>query len=122
MGAPSYFSAMWRWVKGWLDPVTVSKIVILSPEKVLPTLEEYIDIANIPKRFGGGLEFELGSKPLLDSVINGLLTWLPAGNKTLPMGPLKWIDGADGSRIAVAVGKDGGNVRCDRIAILKSRK
>ena len=122
MGAASYFSTIWSWIKKWIDPVTVSKLVILSPEEVLRTMKEYIDITNIPTRFGGELEHEHGAEPLLDPAIHEILTWLPAANASLPMGPIKWVDGGDQSRTAVAVGKEGGEARCDRIAILNARK
>ncbi|KAL8781085.1 MAG: hypothetical protein Q9213_006167 [Squamulea squamosa] len=114
VGAPSYFSIMWKWIKAWIDPVTVSKLVILSPEEVLPTMKEYIDIANIPRRFGGELDHEHGMEVLLDPAISEVLTWTPAANSSLPSGPIKWIEGSEKSRIAVAVGKEGGKARSQK--------
>lgn len=122
MGAPSYVSTLLSWVKHWVDPVTLSKLVILSPAEALPTMKEYIDVTNIPKRFGGELEHEHGAEPLLDSAINEVLTWLPAANASLPMGPVKWIDDGEEYRVAVAVGREGGAARRDRIAILNPQK
>ncbi|CRK45614.1 hypothetical protein BN1723_019779, partial [Verticillium longisporum] len=42
IGAPSFFTTVWGWVKRWFDPITVSKIFILSEAEVKPTLEAYI--------------------------------------------------------------------------------
>ena len=111
---------MWRLIKVWLDPVTASKIVFLSPDEALPTMEKYIDIENIPKSFGGRLELEWRVEPNLDPVIKESLTWLPAGDGSVPKGPMKWVDGGNGSKVAVAVGKEGGKVRYDQIASLNA--
>ncbi len=81
-------------------------------------MKELIDVANIPKRFGGELDHEHGSDIVLDPAISEILTWMPAADATLPLGPMKWIKGRDGSRIAVAVGNKGGQARHDKIAIL----
>lgn len=84
-------------------------------------MKEYMDIANIPKRFGGELDHEHGSEILLDPAINEALTWLPAANASLPSGPIKWVEGKEGSRVAITAGKEGGTARRDRIAILNRR-
>ena len=34
VGAPGFFPTVWGWVKLCFDPITVSKIFILSPQKV----------------------------------------------------------------------------------------
>lgn len=122
MGAPSYFSTIWGWVKNWIDPVTVSKLVVLSHDEVLPTMRQYIDIANIPRRFGGELEYEHGAQPLLDPAIKDILTWEPPSHGSLPPGPIKWVDEGNGSRVAVAVGTEGYSARRNRIACLYPRK
>ena len=49
VGAPGFFPTVWGWVKRWFDPITVSKIFILSPQNVYSTLSQYIDHDNIPK-------------------------------------------------------------------------
>lgn len=43
IGAPSFFPTVWGWVKRWFDPITVSKIFILSAANTKSTLLEYID-------------------------------------------------------------------------------
>ena len=80
-------------------------------------------MANIPKRFGGELDYDIGSDIRLDPAISEILTW-PSEKKSLslPLGPIKWVRGEGGSRIAVAVGKEGEKARCDNIAVLNSRE
>lgn len=52
VGAPSFFGTVFGWIKGWLDPVTVSKIRILGPSESQSVLEELIEGCNIPKAYG----------------------------------------------------------------------
>lgn len=107
---------IWNWVKGWIDPVTASKIQYLKPAEVLSTLTSLIDAVNVPKRYGGELNFECGMLPDLDSVMKEIL-----GGKEYPPGPLKWINGpAAGEKIAVAVGSVEGKKRDERLATIRS--
>ena len=108
---------IWNWVKGWIDPVTASKIQYLNPADVLTTLTSHIEIANVPKRYGGELDFECGMLPDLDPIIKEML-----GGKQYPPGPVKWIQGEGGDRIAVAVGSANGRKRYDRLSTVKSRQ
>lgn len=48
--APWIFNAVWKIIKGWLDPVVASKIHFT---KNASDLEKFIDINNIPKDLGG---------------------------------------------------------------------
>ncbi|EPE06514.1 cral trio domain-containing protein [Ophiostoma piceae UAMH 11346] len=89
IGAPMFFSTVWGWVKRWFDPVTVSKIFILSHAEVLPTLLSFIDIKDIPKQYGGELEFNWGEMPNLDPAIRSQATW-ENGHTAFPKGPLYW--------------------------------
>ena len=95
IGAPSFFPTVWGWIKRWFDPITVSKIFILSAADMKPTLEKYIDIENIPVKYGGKLEYEWGMMPMLEPAIADTLTWkadgpLLKGSRTIPTGPIKW--------------------------------
>ncbi|KAF3914559.1 hypothetical protein ABW21_db0201120 [Orbilia brochopaga] len=112
IGAPSFFPTVWGWIKRWFDPVTVSKIFILSPSEVYPTLERYIEKKNIPKRYGGDLDWDFGQGPDLDEDAKAVMAdlahtttggWAP--------GPIRWVGGdAPGAR-AVAVGSVNGKRR-----------
>ena len=54
INAPRAFSAIWRMIKGWLDPRTVSKIHIYSKKSDwLPVLLEHIDVESLPEEIGG---------------------------------------------------------------------
>lgn len=120
IGAPAFFSTVWGWVKRWFDPVTVSKIFILSHAEVLPTLKTFITLENIPKQYGGSLDFTWGDMPTLDPKIQDLATW-ENGFTAFPTGPVYWKKIDDGKRMeCVAVGsvdKKDRNVRVCTIPV-----
>jgi hypothetical protein len=118
IGAPYFFSTVWGWIKRWFDPITVSKIFILSAAEVKPTLESCIVPRNIPKQYGGELDFEFFDRPNLDPKIREVLTW-ENGHTEFPEGPAYWepIDG--GKRLAcVAVGSKDGKERRERVCTI----
>lgn len=112
IGAPSFFPTVWSWIKRWFDPITVSKIFILSAAEVKPTLLQYIDEENIPKKYGGQLDFKFGDMPMLEPAIADSMDWQDdtrqGGFRSFPAGPIKWEKGADGTMHAVAVGSQNG--------------
>ncbi|KJZ72261.1 hypothetical protein HIM_08302 [Hirsutella minnesotensis 3608] len=111
IGAPSFFSTVWNWVKRWFDPITVSKIFILNPEDVKPTLESFIDLRNIPKKYGGELDFAFGQPPVPDPNWEGVIQW-EDGFKQFPEGPMLWEAVENGKRLeCIAYGTDGGKPR-----------
>ncbi|KAK2038720.1 CRAL/TRIO domain-containing protein [Colletotrichum somersetense] len=108
IGAPVFFSTVWGWVKRWFDPITVSKIFILSPHEVRPTLEQYIEPRNIPKQYGGELEFSFGDQPTVDPAWEGVVRWEP-GHDRFRSRPALWRETADGERLeCVGLGSVGG--------------
>jgi len=115
VGAPAFFPTVWGWVKRWFDPITVSKMFILSPNNVFSTLSQYIDPDNIPKKYGGNLDFEFGDMPNLEPSIQSAIEWkAPAvhkGKNTIPHGPINWEDGENGEKKAFAVGMEKGQPR-----------
>lgn len=115
IGAPSFFPTVWGWIKRWFDPITVSKIFILSGPSMKTTLAQYIEPHNIPKKYGGTLDWEFGSLPNLDPVIEKSINWShpekQKGNNTFPTGPIKWIKAQNGDLIATAVGSQKGSPR-----------
>ncbi|KAL2042652.1 hypothetical protein N7G274_004411 [Stereocaulon virgatum] len=115
IGAPSYMPTIWDWVKGWIDPVTASKIRYLKPTEVLTTLTTLIEMADIPKKYGGELTWECGMLPDLDPAIKELLNGME-----YPVGPVKWIEGERAERIVVAVGSVDGKKRVERLATTAS--
>jgi hypothetical protein len=115
IGAPYFFSTVWGWIKRWFDPVTVSKIFILSASEVKPTLEQFIEPRNIPKAYGGELDFEFFARPNVDPKIKETLTW-ENGFTDFPEGPAYWVPVDGGKRLACyAVGSKGGQERRERV-------
>ncbi|KXX75428.1 SEC14 cytosolic factor [Madurella mycetomatis] len=118
IGAPYFFSTVWGWIKRWFDPITVSKIFILSPSEVKPTLEAFIEPRNIPKLYGGELEFEFFDRPNLDPKIRDAVTW-ENGYTEFPEGPAYWRPIDDGKRLeCLAVGSKGGKERRERVCTI----
>ena len=74
IGAPAFFPTVWGWIKRWFDPVTTSKIFILSASEVKPTLTSFMDPSSIPKQYGGDLDWKWGDMPNLDEPARELLS------------------------------------------------
>lgn len=118
IGAPAFFSTVWGWIKRWFDPVTVSKIFILGPTDVLPVLTSFIDIKNIPKAYGGEMEWDFFEEPKFDDEVNRLMSW-ENGYMALPPGPMYWRPYDDGKRLELlAVGSKNKKQRKERVATI----
>jgi hypothetical protein len=117
IGAPVFFPTVWHWIKKWFDPITTSKIFILSYSEVQETLATYIDLANIPKKYGGELDFEYGDMPVPDPAWKDAIQW--QGDFTdFPGGPLYWIRGDDNRMQALAVGSIEEHQRKESVCIV----
>ncbi|KAL2760212.1 hypothetical protein ACRALDRAFT_2096211 [Sodiomyces alcalophilus JCM 7366] len=115
IGAPAFFSTVWGWIKRWFDPITVSKIFILSEAEVKPTLEAFIEPRNIPKKYGGELDFGFGMDPVTDPNWDGCLEW-DNGYTAFPNGPMIWRPTEDGKRLeGIGLGSENGKQRNVRI-------
>ncbi|KAI0064179.1 CRAL/TRIO domain-containing protein [Artomyces pyxidatus] len=86
VNAPSFFGTVWGWIKAWFDPATRAKVHVLG-SKPGPELLKYIDAQNLPRAYGGELEFEYTDEPVLDEPTRELL-----GGK-MPRGPIVFQDG-----------------------------
>jgi hypothetical protein len=107
------------------------------------TLEKYIAPENIPRKYGGTLDFKFGMLPVLEPAIADALDWtIPEAAaatapttengakvppkeavKGFPIGPIKWqasVPGTSETLDAIAVGSRGGKSRKDVIARLKT--
>ncbi|KAG6299556.1 hypothetical protein E4U09_008058 [Claviceps aff. purpurea] len=137
IGAPLFFSTVWGWVRRWFDPITVSKIHVLGPHEVKSVLERYIDPSNIPKKYGGGLDYSFGQMPKADPAWEGVVAW-EKGVSSFPTGPLLWEEeeeedeqrgqggggegeGQHGGKrlVCVATGKEKGKPRRQRICTVR---
>ncbi|RMZ90753.1 hypothetical protein DV736_g2001, partial [Chaetothyriales sp. CBS 134916] len=90
VGAPAFFPTVWAWIKRWFDPVTVSKIFILSKHDAHSTLSKFMDPKDIPTRYGGQLEWEWGRLPDIDEPTRAALE--RSGNRNWITGPCLWLD------------------------------
>lgn len=90
------------------------------------TLESFIDPANIPKKYGGQLEFEFGDMPKLDPHLKSVLEW-QNGNTDFPHGPMYWVNDkghketgkVEGTKIkALAVGSEGKKERNEEVCVV----
>ncbi|KAL7800284.1 CRAL-TRIO domain-containing protein [Trichoderma ceciliae] len=118
VGAPIFFSTVWGWVKRWFDPITVSKIFVLAPHEVKPTLEAFIDPRNIPSKYGGELDYTFGQLGIPDPAWDGVIRW-ENGHITFPSGPLLWEDVPGEERLAcVRLGTDKGKPKREVICTL----
>lgn len=106
VGAPSFFPTVWSWVKRWFDPITVSKIFVLSDADVLPTLSAFMDIEDIPKKYGGKLDYNFGQPPNLGTGGMGALVEWAEGreNGILPQGTIVWERAENGDMEMVNTG------------------
>ncbi|KAI1177013.1 CRAL-TRIO domain-containing protein [Nemania sp. FL0916] len=115
IGAPYFFSTVWGWIKRWFDPVTVSKIFILSDHDVLPVLTTFMDLEDIPKNYGGKLDWSFFDEPAYDDEIKRIVTW-ENGFTNFPPGPCHWHRTEDGKRLeCLAVGSQDGKERRVRV-------
>lgn len=54
INAPTFFTATWKIIKGWIDPRTANKVAVLGPRSSWePKLLEYIDAEQLPSDYGG---------------------------------------------------------------------
>ncbi|KAG2001832.1 hypothetical protein CC2G_004961 [Coprinopsis cinerea AmutBmut pab1-1] len=72
VNAPSYFPTIWSWIKGWFDEGTRRKIHVLGKDAA-PTLTELIHAKDLPKIYGGELEWTFFDQPNLDEDAKAVL-------------------------------------------------
>jgi hypothetical protein len=83
------------------------------------TLESFIDPVNIPKKYGGELEFQFGDMPVLDPALEKVLTW-EGSNNDFPRGPMYWVHKKDEPEIeAIARGSVDEKERNEGVCIVK---
>lgn len=103
VNAPSFFPTIWGWIKatrllvretilltqtpqGWFDPGTRNKIHILGKNPA-ETLLKLIDAKDLPRQYGGTLEWEFSSEPNLDDAAKEVIG-------EMPKGPALFVNGA----------------------------
>ncbi|KAJ5674768.1 CRAL/TRIO domain-containing protein [Penicillium maclennaniae] len=66
VGAPAFFTSVWEAINQWFDPETRSKIFILSASESKSFLLSHINPSDLPKEYGGELEWQWRDQPDLD--------------------------------------------------------
>jgi len=89
INAPSFFSTVWSYIQGWLDEKTCLKIHVLSQAQQAELLVE-IDAENLPKLYGGQLDWEYHDAPNLDEPTKEAFKAI-GGN--CPGGPFEYAEG-----------------------------
>ena len=115
VNAPSFFPTVWGWIKKWFDPVTTSKITILpgslTPKELREKLEVCIAPENLPKKYGGDLDWDYGDVPDVDKEIREVVGEDVFADGGLT-GPVRWVVEGNGMvGRAVKVGSVGGEDR-----------
>lgn len=90
----------------------------MPPGQELAKLSECMHPANIPKKYGGEMEYEFGMPPDLDPEIRELVKWEDEERKGLPVGPTRWVRREDGQREVVSVGSKDGKERREKVFTL----
>ena len=96
---------------------------ILAQDDIFPTLSTFIKVEDIPKKYGGDLDFEYGKMPNLDSEIRQHLSIgsTKDAETFFIASPMRWVDAASGKddeMIALSVGSLDGRQRKEQIAVL----
>ncbi|KAI9701968.1 MAG: hypothetical protein M1836_001312 [Candelina mexicana] len=122
IGAPSFFPTVWSWIKKWFDPVTTSKIHILGGGDVRNTLLNFVDPADLPKKYGGELDWEFGMTPILDPNARQAVGELEKGSHHWVEGPVIWQFAQGQEPKAVAVGSVAGKDRREVVAVMHTEE
>nr|POE48709.1 hypothetical protein CFP56_38805 [Quercus suber] len=77
---------------------------------------------NVPKKYGGNLDWKFGDLPNLEPAIANAMHWIEDlkenGHRTLPKGPIKWHYAENGDLTATAIGTQNGVARNQVIGTL----
>lgn len=118
VGAPSFFTTIWGFIIKWFDKATTGKIDVLATGEVTERLGEYIRKEDLPKMYGGDLEWEYGDQPAPDAEMQDLL-----GDKMREgwvEGPMRYVK-TTGGDIILALGKENGKDRREVLVTHPSR-
>ncbi|KAI0345696.1 CRAL/TRIO domain-containing protein [Trametopsis cervina] len=85
VNSPSFFPTVWGWIKPWFDEGTRNKIYVLGKDSG-PVLRTLIDPQNLPKPYGGELDWKFEDDPALDEAAKALIG-------EYPRGPVMFVDG-----------------------------
>ncbi|PIL22322.1 hypothetical protein GSI_15010 [Ganoderma sinense ZZ0214-1] len=78
VNTPSFFPTVWGWIKPWFDEGTRRKVHVLGKDSG-PALRTFIDPRDLPKPYGGELEWSFEDEPALDDAIREVIGEMPKG-------------------------------------------
>ncbi|KAK5550155.1 hypothetical protein LTR46_011847 [Exophiala xenobiotica] len=111
-GAPNFFPTIWRFITLWFEPATTRKIAVLGHRECATVLRHDLGSENVPKRFGGDLDWGFGGSPELSSDAKPLsIKWVDKWVQ----GPLRIIDGPGEQWRIIAVGSQNGQLRREEL-------
>ncbi|RHZ43423.1 SEC14 family lipid-binding protein [Aspergillus thermomutatus] len=73
VGAPAFFKSVWEVVSQWFDPGTRAKISISSSSEAKSALLHHIDASDLPREYGGNLDWKWQDQPNLDPAARALV-------------------------------------------------
>jgi len=88
INCPSFFPTIWGWVKGWFDEVTREKIHVLGKDAG-DVMRKLINPADLPKAYGGELEWTFLDEPSLDDEAKKVIGEMPKGSFIFEDGVVK---------------------------------
>ncbi|KAF6235477.1 hypothetical protein HO173_006160 [Letharia columbiana] len=112
VGAPSFFPTIWSLVTSRFDPATTRKIFVLSASEATEKLTEFIAPEDLPKRFGGTLDWTFPMRPVPDAETKEMIGSLA---DRWVEGPIRYLSKPEGD-VLVAVGSQDGQLRRETLA------
>ncbi|KAI0350345.1 CRAL/TRIO domain-containing protein [Trametes cingulata] len=85
VNSPAFFPTVWSWIKPWFDEGTRRKVHVLGKDPG-PTLRTLIDPKDLPKPYGGELDWKFEDEPALDDEAKAVIG-------EMPRGPVVFVDG-----------------------------
>ncbi|KAI9776807.1 MAG: hypothetical protein M1839_009358 [Geoglossum umbratile] len=104
VGAPAFFPTVWGWASRWFDPAMAERIVVVGRGDLTGTLEKWVAMEDVPRQYGGGLEWEFGDSPCMDEAVREAVE--RGGRKGWVEGPCLWV-----GDVRVPVGTEEGSKR-----------
>ncbi|MCJ1460942.1 hypothetical protein MMC28_011324 [Mycoblastus sanguinarius] len=112
VGAPYFFPTIWSLVTRWFDPATTRKIFVLSSSEATEKLTEFIAPENLPKRFGGMLDWTFPMHPVPDAETKEIIGSLA---EKWVEGPIRYVSKPERD-VLVSVGSQDGKLRRETLA------
>lgn len=91
VNVPGFFTTIWGWIQKWFDEGTRNKMFIVDGNQLKQgKLHEIIHPFDLPKVYGGELEWKYEDEPNLEKEIISLFG---GETKQMPKGPAEWKNG-----------------------------